>query len=136
FWQLMELPENQQLAKLAKEMVSDEIVFYAGEDFPKFMELLSIVQGSRIAPMLEQMEVGGTGAVDPNEARLRAMAEAIAEDPELLVVPDMVLAFKVKDKEAGETQLKRLEVVAKMALKQSEAEVELKRESIGDVEYL
>ena len=136
FWQLMELPENQQLAKLGGEMFSDEIVFYAGEDFPKFMELLSIVQGSRIAPMLEQMSEGGMNGADQNEARLRALAEAIAEDPELLVVPDMVLAFKVKDKAAGETQLKRLEVVAKMALKQSEAEVELKRESIGDVEYL
>jgi hypothetical protein len=135
FWQLMELPENQQLAKLTGEMFSDEIVFYAGEDFSKFMELLSIVQGSRIAPMLEQMN-GGMGGVDPNEARMRAVAEAIVEEPEMLVVPDMVLAFKVKDKAAGETQLKRLEVVAKMAIKQSEAEVELKRETVGDVEYL
>lgn len=136
FWQLMELPENQQLVKLAGEMFSDEIVFYAGEDFPKFMELLSIVQGSRIGPMLQQMGAGGMGPVDPNEARMRALAEAIVEEPELLVVPDMVLAFKVKDQAAGETQLKRLEVVAKMAIKQSEAEVELKRESIDDVEYL
>ena len=136
FWQLMELPENQQLAKLAGEMFSDEIVFYAGEDFPKFMELLSIVQGSRLAPMIEAMNAGNGGMVNPNDARMRALAEAVAEDPELLTVPDMVLAFKVKDKAAGETQLKRLEVVAKMALKNAEGKVELKRESIGDVEYL
>lgn len=136
FWQLMELPENQQLAKLAGEMFSDEVVFYAGEDFPKFMELLSIIQGSRLAPMIQAMNNGAGGMVDPNDARMRAVAEAVAEDPELLTVPDMVLAFKVKDKAAGETQLKRLEVVAKMALKNAEGKVELKRESIGDVEYL
>src|SRR5690606_31075405 len=136
FWQLMELPENQQLAKLGREMFSDEIVFYAGEDFPKFMELMSLVQGSRMAPMIEAMNQRGVEFVDPNDARMRAVAEAIAEDPELRTIPEMVLAFKVKDKAAGETQLKRLEVVAKMALKNAEGKVELKRESIGDVEYL
>ena len=136
FWQLMELPENQQLAKLTGEMFSDEIVFYAGEGFPKFMELLSIVQGNRIGPMLEQMSAGGMGAVDQNQARMQAAVEAIVDDPELLTVPEMVVAFKVKDAAAGETQLKRLEVIAKMAIKQSEAEVELKRETVGDVEYL
>lgn len=136
FWQLMELPENQQLAKLAREMFSDEIVFYAGEDFPKFVELMSLVQGSRMAPMIEAMNQGGVEFANPNDARMRAVADAIAEDPELLTIPEMVLAFKVKDKAAGETQLKRLEVVANMAIKQSEAKVELKRETVGDVEYL
>jgi hypothetical protein len=137
FWQLMELPENKQLAKLAGEMFSEEIVFYAGEDFPKFMELLSIVQGSRLAPMLEAMNQQG-GVTDPNDARMRAVAQAIVDDPELLVVPEMVFAFKVKDEEAGETQLKRLEVLAKMALQQAKVEdqVTLKRETISDVEYL
>ncbi|WP_428304709.1 hypothetical protein [Lacipirellula sp.] len=135
FWQLMELPENQQLAKLLGEMFSEEVVFIAGEDFPKFMELLSIVQGSRLAPMIEAINAGG-GHIDPNEARVRAVADAIAEDPELLAIPDMLMAFKVKDNAAGETQLKRLEVVVKMALKNSEAEVEFKRETINDVEYL
>lgn len=68
------------------------------------MELFDIVQGSRIGPMLQQMGAGGMGPVDPNEARMRILAEAIVEEPELLVVPDMVLAFKVKDQAAGETR--------------------------------
>ncbi|BBO32425.1 hypothetical protein [Lacipirellula parvula] len=135
FWQLMELPENQQLAKLLGEMFSEEVVFIAGEDFPKFMELLSIVQGSRLAPMIEAMNAAG-GHIDPNEARMRAVADAIAEDPELLTVPDMLMAFKVKDNAAGETQLKRLEVVVKMALKNSKTEIEFERETINEVEYL
>lgn len=135
FWQLMELPENQQLAKLLGEMFSEEVVFIAGEDFPKFMELMSIVQGSRLAPMIAAMNANGA-VIDPNEARMLALAEAIADDPELLTIPDMLMAFKVKDNAAGETQLKRLEVVVKMALKNSEAEVEFERETINDVEYL
>lgn len=136
FWQLMELPENKQLAKMLGEMFSDEIVFYAGEDFPKFVELMSVLQGSRVAPMIEAMDIGGGEFVDPNEARIRAVAEAIEADPELLTTPEMVMAFKVKDADAAETQLKRLEVVANMAIQQSKAEVELEREEIGDVEYL
>ena len=58
------------------------------------------------------------------------------EHKELLKVPDFLVAFKVADKQAAETQLKRLEVVAKMALRQSPIPDRFKREKVGDTEYL
>src|SRR5215213_3616252 len=42
FWQLMELPENKQLAAMLGEMFSDEIAFYAAADIDKLMELMSV----------------------------------------------------------------------------------------------
>jgi hypothetical protein len=133
FWQLMELPENQQLVKLLGQMFSDEIAFYAGADFEKTMELLSIFQGSRFAPMLAAIE----GDPEAGQtAQIEMVLEAIEEDPALLNVPDIVFAFRIEDKEAATTQLKRLEVLANMALQLSPLDAKVEREEIGESEFI
>ena len=82
FWQMMELPENKQLAKLLGEMFSEEIVFYAGEDFIKFIELMQVINGSRIAPLAEAIEAGGGSppSSDP-AAQFRMIVDEIVADP-------------------------------------------------------
>jgi hypothetical protein len=133
FWQLMELPENQQLAKMLGEMVSEEIVFYAGGDIEKFAELVSVMQGSRLAPV---MAMAGDDP-EPENAQFRMILEAIEEDPELLTVPDIVLAFRIEDADAANTQLKRLEVLVNMMLQQMGVKgLKLEREEIGEGEFL
>ncbi len=133
FWQLMELPENQQLVKLLGEMFSDEIAFYAGADFEKTLELFSVFQGSRFAPMLAAIE----GDAEAGQtAQLEMVLAAIEEDPSLLNVPDMVFAFRIEDAEAATTQLKRLEVLANMGLQQSPLDAKVEREEIGESEFI
>jgi hypothetical protein len=133
FWQLMELPENQQLAAMLGEMFSEEIAFYAAADVEKLIELGAVIQGSKIAPLI-QAASGEEG--DANQARLTMIVESIVEDPSLLAVPQAVLAFSIEDEEAATTQLKRLEVLANMALKQSPLDVQVAREEIGESEFL
>lgn len=134
FWQLMELPENKQLAKLVGEMFSEEIVFYAGEDFNKLLKLFQVVQGSKIAPLIQGIESGDS--TNPAVARMQLVIEAIEEDPSLLNVPQLVFAFRVEDEEAAKTQLARLEVFANMALEQTEVGAKFEREELGESEFI
>ena len=137
FWQLMELPENKQLVELLGDMVSHEIVFYAGEDFTKTVELIQLVQGSPIAPIIQAIESGNPdGAEASTEARMEMVIEAVQDDPALADVPQIVLAFRVEDEEAAETQLARLEVLANMALQQSELGASFERQEIGDSQFI
>lgn len=142
FWQLMELPENKQLAKLLGEMFSEEVVFYAGADFAKTVELLQYIQGSRIAPLVASVQIDDTIIGDPSEfsddgdARLRFVVDAIVEDPELLNVPQLVLAFRVKDADAAETQLTRLKVLANMALQQTELDAKFQEEELAGGKFI
>jgi hypothetical protein len=133
FWQLMELPENKQLAAMLGEMFSDEIAFYAAADIDKLVELGAVIQGSRFAPLM-QAASGEEG--DAKQAQMQMIVESIIEDPELLAVPQLVLAFRIEDDEAANTQLKRLEVLANMMLNQAELDVKLEREELGDSEFL
>lgn len=142
FWQMMELPENKQLAKLLGEMFSDEVVMYAGDDFDKFLELMQILNSSRMAPIAEMIQMGGPGAlggpteIQEGSAQARMVIDAIVADPAMLDMPQVVFAFRIKDRDAATTQLARLEVVANMLLGQSPLGIKLERRTLGDGEHL
>jgi hypothetical protein len=144
FWQLMELPENKQLVKLLGEMFSDEIVFYAGNDFIKFIELMQVIQGSRLAPLFEAFgdmqpaPLGGPMAIGErsSQARLQMVLEAIREDPDLLNVPQLVFAFRIEDRDAVTTQLNRLELLANQMLDQTDLGAKFERRTIGQAECI
>lgn len=143
FWQLMELPENEQLAQLLGEMFSEEIVFYAGADFAKTIELFQYIQGSRIAPLIEAAQDGDDVLGDAAEiranggdARLRFVIDAIVEDPALLNVPQLVLAFRIQDADAADTQLARLKVLANMVLQQTELDAKFEEEELAGGKFI
>jgi hypothetical protein len=136
FWQMMELPENKQLVQLLGEMFSDEVVVYAGADFDKFLELMQIINGSRMAPIAEVIQLGDPTVAEGGNAQARMVIDAIVEDPALLDVPEVVFAFRIKDREAATTQLARLEVVANMLLGQTPLGIKLERRTLGDAEHL
>jgi len=133
FWQLMELPENKQLAAMLGEMFSEEIAFYAAADVEKLIELGAIIQGSKIAPLI-QAASGEEG--NASDARVEMIVDAIVDDSSLLAIPHAVVAFRIEDEEAADTQLKRLEVLANMALQQSPLDAKVEREEIGESEFL
>lgn len=145
FWQVMSLPENKQMAQVVGEMFSDEIVFYAGADFVKLIELFQVIQGSRLAPLFEALgnlesETLGTSEsvaqANPTQARMQVVLEAISEDPDLANVPELVFGFRIRDKAAATTQLARLEVIANMFLTQAEFEAKFERQTINETEFL
>jgi hypothetical protein len=140
FWQVMALPENKQLAQVGAEMVSDEIVVYAGANFSKLLELYKVFNNSRFAQLesiVKELDGGDSQAIErSDEAQLRAVLAAIKKDPSLVDVPEITFAFHVKDAAAATTQLARLEIFANMALQQSPIGAKFERRKIGESEYL
>lgn len=133
--QLMQLPENQQLIQMLGDMFSEEIVFYGGPKVADCIELFQLINAAQQQGSIAAARAAQDGDLSGN-GQARAIIEALQEHKELLKTPDFVMAFKLADKNAAETQLKRLEVLTRMALTQSPIPDRFKREKIGDVEYL
>jgi hypothetical protein len=68
--------------------------------------------GPRILPVGRQVELDLDVPIGAGQSQ--AVLAALAENLDLVVVPDLVWGFKTTKQEAGEFQIKRLEVLAKM----------------------
>ncbi len=66
--------------------------------------------------MLEEggLDMEFDGDFDGRQAAL--MLQALADNPDLVVVPDVVWGFRIKDRDLGADQLKRLAVLARLLL--------------------
>lgn len=72
-----------------------------------------------IVPVRRQVELGLEMPVQLGQAG--AVLEALAENPELIVVPDIVWGFKTSKRDIATFQIKRLEVLAKMLVETNPA---------------
>lgn len=72
------------------------------------------IGGGRIVPVARQVQLDLD--VRPGAGQAEAMLEMLADNLDLIVVPDVVWGFKTGKKEAGAFQIKRLEVLAKMLI--------------------
>ncbi len=143
--QLMQLPENQQLADMGIDMVSNEIAVYGDADWAPLVEyVLGMMNDIRYAGLTKNIKdaarIAGQEVPDEDEKKPepgRVILEAIAKQPELLKVPSLVIAFKISDAKVALNQLKRLEVLAGFALAQNKKVSErLKRVKLGGGDYL
>jgi hypothetical protein len=76
-------------------------------------DLEAAVGGGRIVPVARQ--IGGLDLdVAVGAGRAEALLDTLAANLDLLVVPDVVWGFKTSKQEAGQFQVKRLEVLARM----------------------
>ena len=143
FLTFLELPENEQAVSLLADMVATDTFLYGEQSCVKFVTLLRKLQqaqqagvireqgdlldledlelnqdddaearaaGLRVVPVARQVELDLPVA----EGQAEALLAALAENLDLVVVPDLVWGFKTTKQEAGEFQVKRLEVLAKM----------------------
>jgi hypothetical protein len=148
FLTFLELPENEQAVALLSDMVATDTFVYGEPSCVAFVKLLRKLQqaqqagamleegglleveelelieeedveaaigGARIVPVARQVEFD----VRPAAGQAEAMLEMLADNLDLIVVPDLVWGFKTGKREAGEFQIKRLEVLAKMLVEMS-----------------
>jgi hypothetical protein len=140
FLTFLELPENEQAVELLTDMVSTDTFVYGEPScvaFVKLLKKLSQVQqsggfqgepeeemdedvqarlgGARILPVRRQVEL------DLVTGQAAAMLDILADNLDLVVVPDLVWGFKTTKKDAGNFQVKRLEVLAKMLVEMNPA---------------
>jgi hypothetical protein len=113
FLSKLETPENQQAISVLREMFSDEIFLYGGPDWGSTLLLIGDTNNAARFNELVQ-ELNGT----PHEGRqvetMRATFDALNADLDRIKVPELVLAMRVKDKDAAEEQLRRLEAYARV----------------------
>ena len=140
FLTFLELPENEQAVELLTDMVSTDTFVYGEPSCVAFVTLLRKLSqaqqatavrlkqspepemeeddsevrfgGARIVPVRRQVELD----LDVRDVagQAEAMLDILAGNLDLIVVPDLVWGFKTSKKEAGDFQVKRIEVLAKM----------------------
>jgi len=130
----LDQPENQQLADLLIDMGSQEIFIFGGKDTLKSLELLvQLNAANRMGPLAGLLE-----ETDPQKARVNLMLETLMENRESLVAPDMVIGFRITNKQVAEDQLARLEKRLEELLQEESPQwsERLRREAVDGRRYL
>jgi hypothetical protein len=110
--------ENRQLLELLGDMFGEEVFFYGGSNYIEFADLATqAVSGMRYGPALLKL-TGDAGQLDDNQLRLLSLFRILAENPNLLKIPELVIGFKLRDTERANAQLQRLETVLKGLVEQ------------------
>ena len=133
---MIELPENQELLALFGEMFSEESFMYADGNTTEVLELVfEAINGAQYAPLVERAR--GEENVDEETAQARAFLDTLAENSDKIHAPNVLFGFKIEDEKRAQTQIKRLEVLAGLALKrQPEFKDRLKREDVAGASFL
>ena len=140
----MQLPENAQAVEVLRDMVATDTFLYGDPSCVTFVRLVGKLQRAQQAAAFLALPDGGadrplgndSARVPPvpglvaaaslrqvaemdeplssQELQQRALVEALVDNLDLLVVPDLVWGFRVANPEAARTQLKRIEVLLKL----------------------
>jgi hypothetical protein len=98
-----EKPENKQLLDLALDSLSQEFFLYGAGNSVELVDLFMQLQGPSY--MIRVAKAAG----QPNMAGPQLVLRVLAEKMDLIKVPDLVLGFKISNRQRAEDQLKRLE---------------------------
>jgi hypothetical protein len=107
-----EQEDNRKLVALLLDMFSDECFAYGG---PKTADLLKLAneinsanQLNRLQTFMQVFQPNLPQPLDPL-AQPRLILQALNDHPDLLVAPDLVAGFRVKDTANAKAQLERLD---------------------------
>ena len=93
------------LVAMLNDMVSHEVFCYGAENVSSFIELMTIVNGAQQMGNFLALMPGA----DRGKVQAHVMLQALNEHRGLIQIPDTVIGFKLRDREAAEHQLKRLD---------------------------
>ncbi len=139
FAALLQMPENEELISLLGDMSGSEVFMYGDQRLNDALDLMNEVNNasrlSTIAASIQAMK----GNFNEGSAMLqsRAVLDTLADNLDILTMPTVVFGFKVKDATVASRQLKRLELLTKMALGQAPMfRSRFERKKIGEGDYL
>jgi len=129
-------PANAELPALAADALSNEVFLYMGAGTG---DLIALIQeaagGARHGPGLDQL-FGQKWGDDPGRAQARGALRALAEKPERLRVPALVIGFKVSDPPKVAAQLKRVDPLLAEVLKGTPLAGRSGRAKVGGDDFL
>jgi hypothetical protein len=124
-------PENRELLGLAGEALSQEVFWYGEDSFAELLDLTAYVNEAAAAAQLAAIRRGSSLA-DSERAAAYAALRIVADDPEELHVPAMVVGFRVTDRERALRQIARLDELLASLLDPAQARL---REQINGEEF-
>lgn len=133
--QFLSDPANADLPALALDAVSNEVFVYAGAGAGDAVALMQEMQGGMQFGRAFNQFFGQNGE-DRATAQARAALQALAEKPERIKAPELVVGFKVSDPAKVAAQLKRLDPVVADALKDGPLAGRSKRAKVGGDDFL
>ena len=132
-------PEQRKLIDLAAELVSDEVFVYGDESLIGSIALVQqVASAMRYGPMVLQLS-GAAEPFDEDELQAMLLLAVLAENIDLIRVPELVVGFKIKNTEYAVAQRDRLETLLREATldrPQAVQNVEIGRKEVAGTEYL
>jgi hypothetical protein len=116
--QLLQQPENQKLLALLKDMISHEVFCCGADNVSGFIELMTAVNGAQQVGTLTAAVQRAQGQ-EMQKIQVHALLRGLADNLELIRVPDVLVGFKVSNPADAEAQLKRLDTFLTQALQQA-----------------
>lgn len=134
--ELLKDPDNRQLIDLLADMAGQEIFFYGGRESIAFLQLTAQIYGTaQFQRMMTQMQ--RLGQSDDPKVQARAILQALAQSPDLIRAPDLVIGFRIADAKRAEAQIARLEKHVMPLLEQApQLKGRLKRTKVGESDFL
>ena len=134
---ILENPEVQKGLALLGDMFSNEVFFFADSAAIDLGELFQKLNSSRMYGTLTALASGGIGPGETPLAQAQLMLATLAENIELLKVPNAIIGFRVKDQKAAADQITKLEMgINGLAFLVPELTKIVKRQKAGDGDYL
>jgi hypothetical protein len=134
---LLQMPENQQAIALLQDMVATDTFVFGTPSWIQAAGIFKKIQQAQQAGNIAALSKGTGIDFNPQETTARLIVKALAENTDDIVIPDLVWGFKTTQQEAAETQLKRLELTAKMFTQaQPLLANAVKRQTIGKGDFV
>ena len=134
---MLQMPENQQAIALLQDMVATDTFVYGTPSWVQAAGLFKKLQQAQQAGNIATLSKGTGIDFNQQETTARLVVKALAENTEDIVIPDLVWGFQTTQQEAAETQLKRLELTAKMFTQaQPLLANAVKRQTIGKGDFV
>jgi hypothetical protein len=131
-------PDNRQVLDLLGDLVSQEVFFYGGANSVDFLTLAGQLYGTaQVQRAFSQLQKHDGEVGDSGKEQARALLEVLAQKPELVHVPDVVVGFRVRDTERARAQLARLEKFIRPQIENAPPlKGRLQRAKVGDGDFL
>ena len=105
---MRQIPENKQALDLLVDMVATETFLYGDKSWAKLAVLLRKLQQTQQAANIASISQSGIQG-EVSDILAEMVFETLAENKDLIVLPDLVWGFRTTMKDAAVTQMKRLE---------------------------
>jgi hypothetical protein len=109
-----ENPDNLRLLEVLREMASTEAFVYGDKNFAPALSLaMEAAHAAQFGPLFNKL---AGGAASDEQAAMTALLTTLNANLDRLVVPGLVLGFKISDTAKADLQIRRLETLVNVVI--------------------